>query len=734
MRKRPLCSLALIVICISCLADCRILLRADSGTKMPYSEKEVVSAEGEIYKREIKNHSCVLYLKDAQVRNKDISVENQTLLVYLKKEGQYQIGNRVSCVGKIQYFQIPRNKGQFNEKQFYQILGIDCKIRDADCKITNRSCLVLKEWLASAKDSFSRQLSKIFREEDASVLQAMTVGDKHNLSEETRARYQSAGIIHIISISGLHVSMIGMGLFVLFRKTGRGYFFSGAVSSAILLLFGLLTGFGVSTVRAVLMFLAAMGAQILGRTYDLLSALALAAILILISQPLYLLHSGFLLSFGAVLGICVAGGVLTEVFSGAAVWQKTLLTSLAVQFTTLPVLLYFYYQYALYSVLVNLIVLPFMAFVLFSGIAGGISSYLSYSAGVFLGGAGHFILVFYSILCQWIQRIPYSNLILGQPSLLQIFIYLFLLFGTLALMKEKKRKRYLFLLLILPCMFVIKFPYDLRITFLDVGQGDGILMETPSGNHYLIDGGSSDVSKVGTYRILPALKAYGVSSLQYAFISHADSDHISGVMELIEQSGRNGVRLECLVLSDLAGEDENVSALIKLAEEHQVRVAYMGRGDLLRDGALTLRCLYPPKKIHTEDRNASSMVLQLDYQRFRMLFTGDMEETAESALLKSGSLTRCHVLKAAHHGSKFSNCQAVLETVSPRICVISCGIENRYGHPHEDFLQRLNEVSCVSYQTPECGAVEISVKRSEYTVKWFLDSRLLFKGESYKIE
>lgn len=735
MRKRPLCCLALLVLCIACLADCRMLMRrTDSGGQPPYREKELVSAVGEVYKREVKNHSFVIYLKNAQVKSRELQIKNQTLIVFLKEEKQYQIGNLVSCVGKIQNFQIPTNKGQFNERQYYQILGIDAKIKEADCEIIDKRCLVLKECLASAKESFSRQLAKIYKEEDAAVLQAMTVGDKSHLSAEIRRQYQSAGIIHIISISGLHVSLIGMGLFTLLRRTGCGYFSAGSIASAVLLLFGALTGFGVSTVRAVLMFLVSMGAQILGRTYDLLSALSLAAILILVQQPLYLLHSGFLLSFSAVLGIGAAGAVLTEVFSDALPWQKALLVSLAIQLTTFPVLLYFYFEYALYSVLVNLLVLPLMAFVLFSGMAGGAVSYFSHSAGIFLGGTGHYILVLYGGLCERVQNLPLSNLILGRPSLLRMLLYYSVLTGLLVWLKARRRKNGIFLFLLLPAILLLKFSQPLRITILDVGQGDGILVEAPYGNCYLIDGGSSDVSKAGTYRILPALKAAGVSRLSYAFISHADSDHISGIKELIEQSGANGVLLECLVLSDTEGEDENVSALEKLAEENQVKVSYLKQGDQVKDGALTMSCLYPPAKIQTEDRNASSMVLRLEYQGFRMLFTGDIEETGEKALLESGNLKPCHVLKAAHHGSRFSNCQRLLEEVSPEVCVISCGTDNRYGHPHEEFLKRLEDISCVFYQTPKYGAVEITVRKSEYTVKGFLDSRLLFKGESYKIE
>lgn len=735
MRKRPLCCLALLVLCIACLADCRMLMRrTDSGGQPPYREKELVSAVGEVYKREVKNHSFVIYLKNAQVKSRELQIKNQTLIVFLKEEKQYQIGNLVSCVGKIQNFQIPTNKGQFNERQYYQILGIDAKIKEADCEIIDKRCLVLKECLAFAKESFSRQLAKIYKEEDAAVLQAMTVGDKSHLSAETRRQYQSAGIIHIISISGLHVSLIGMGLFTLLRRTGCGYFSAGSIASAALLLFGVLTGFGVSTVRAVLMFLVSMGAQILGRTYDLLSALSLAAILILVQQPLYLLHSGFLLSFSAVLGIGAAGAVLTEVFSDALPWQKALLVSLAIQLTTFPVLLYFYFEYALYSVLVNLLVLPLMAFVLFSGMAGGAVSYFSHSAGIFLGGTGHYILVLYGGLCERVQKLPLSNLILGRPSLLRMLLYYSVLTGLLVWLKARRRKNGIFLFLLLPAILLLKFSQPLRITILDVGQGDGILVEAPYGNCYLIDGGSSDVSKAGTYRILPALKAAGVSRLSYAFISHADSDHISGIKELIEQSGANGVLLECLVLSDTEGEDENVSALEKLAEENQVKVSYLKQGDQVKDGALTMSCLYPPAKIQTEDRNASSMVLRLEYQGFRMLFTGDIEETGEKALLESGNLKPCHVLKAAHHGSRFSNCQRLLEEVSPEVCVISCGTDNRYGHPHEEFLKRLEDISCVFYQTPKYGAVEITVRKSEYTVKGFLDSRLLFKGESYKIE
>jgi len=204
----------------------------------------------------------------------------------------------------------------------------------------------------------------------------------------------------------------------------------------------------------------------------------------------------------------------------------------------------------------------------------------------------------------------------------------------------------------------------------------------PGGKNCLIDGGSSDVSSVGAYRIEPYLLYCGIRNIDYAFVSHGDEDHISGIRELL-QDQKLGIGIRTLVLPAEKYWDEK-----------------------LKEQKMSLRCI-GPEMVLSESGNAASMVLQAEYGNFSMLLTGDVEGAGEKQLVKSGRLGKCRILKAAHHGSKNSGTEEFLDAVEPQIVLISAGRGNRYGHPHEETLERLKSRNCQVYSTQQCGAVTI---------------------------
>ena len=249
----------------------------------------------------------------------------------------------------------------------------------------------------------------------------------------------------------------------------------------------------------------------------------------------------------------------------------------------------------------------------------------------------------------------------------------------------------------------------LTVTFLDVGQGDGICLQTRQGV-ILSDCGSSDQKNLGEYRLEPFLKSRGIGAVDYAIVSHGDQDHISGISWLLEQE--DGVFIRKLILPAAGKEDEACVRLAKQAALRGCQVFWMGRGDCLRMGNLSLTCLYPdgleagaPPET---DRNEHSLVLWLDYGSFDMVFTGDMSQKGEQAILENrGVREQAEVLKAAHHGSRFSSSEEWLDALSPGQAVISCGEKNRYGHPHAEVLERLRKRGITVYETRSCGAVEL---------------------------
>ena len=265
---------------------------------------------------------------------------------------------------------------------------------------------------------------------------------------------------------------------------------------------------------------------------------------------------------------------------------------------------------------------------------------------------------------------------------------------------------------------------ELQAVMLDVGQGDGLYIRTPSGRHYLIDGGSTDVSKVGTYRIEPFLKSRGVRELDYVFISHGDADHINGVEELLENQTM-GIRIRTLVLPDEQVLDEVLLELAKKAEGYGTKAVTIRKGQQVQDGGMTLTCLAPAEDYGGEIGNASSMVLALKYQKFDMLFTGDVEGDGEYALTESGLLQKYDILKVAHHGSKNSTSDAFLEEADPAVGFISAGRNNRYSHPHQETLERLRQLGCRLFSTQDCGAVTVKTDGSRVDMEGYLGTILL---------
>lgn len=263
------------------------------------------------------------------------------------------------------------------------------------------------------------------------------------------------------------------------------------------------------------------------------------------------------------------------------------------------------------------------------------------------------------------------------------------------------------ILLTLVCFFIIiyhpKHPFE--ITFLDVGQGDGIYICDGDGTHFFIDGGSSDTKEVGGRRILPFLKSNGIRNIDYWFVTHADSDHISGLLEILE--GR--YKITYLILPKAMPKDESYEKLVALANKKNTEVLYMEAGNFIKTKTLQWKCVYP-ENIEMDDRNDASLVLELEKDSFRALFTGDISSEVEEVLVEQGVLQDVSLYKSAHHGSKYSNSMEFLQVIQPEIAIISCGEDNSYGHPHEETLERLESVDCEIYTTASRGKITIKIE------------------------
>lgn len=615
------------------------------------------------------------------------------------------IGSRVELSGEYKNFSYATNLGQFDEKEYRKSFGFCMKFVSKKVQMISLGKSKFGQELAALRERLASIYQKLLPEQEAGIILAMLLGEKGFLDNKIKQLYQIGGISHILAISGLHLSLLGMGLFHLIRKLRCNIKFASLLSLGILFLYGYLTGFGVSTKRAFLMIVLSLLASVLGYTNDLPSSLSLSAIIILWKRPMLLFQAGFLLSFGAVVGI-VLFSPLINLLQNKNKFLNLICISGAVQLMTLPIILHFFYEFPVYSIILNLIVLPLLSFLAITATLAGLIGSVSIFFATWIIGSSYTILKGYEGLCYLITKFPFPVLTLGKMPVITMISYYIILFGSVFLCYRKKKRGFLSLLLFLFIPICFTKREGLTITFLDVGQGDCTFIEDKDGTTLLIDGGSLSEKQVGTYRILPFLKAKGVGKVDYALLSHADLDHTNGILELLNEG-----KIKCLILPDTKDTKEVFADMISLAEKKECTILFFGEGSKLKKTSWTIQCLAPKKgEIKSATENDSSMVLRLDYGNVTFWFMADIEKEGEKQLEKQLTIqekSEISILKVAHHGSKYSTTKEILNQIQPQFSVISCAKKNSYHHPHPELLKRLSEANSQIYQTPNSGAITI---------------------------
>lgn len=723
MKTRPLCFVYLLFIL---LQSVMLLMKGgDSLSEIPasslfYERKEqTLLVQGQVYKKTNNSNYQVLYLKNN-------SVNDERLLIYDKYFTDVPIGKYILIRGKLGFFEQARNPGNFDQALYYARQNIYGMVWCEEFLEVSGEENLLLEGLYRLKTAWKSNLVNCIGEKNGGILAAMILGEKSEMDSDVKELYQNNGISHILAISGLHISFIGLGIYRLFRKTGLGYLPAGVLAMGVLTLYVLMIGFSVSAVRAYIMLLLKIGADITGRVYDMLTAALLGAALSVGYQPLYLTDGGFYMSYGAILGIAIVLPALQQCFPCRRKWLSGCYASISINLMLFPITLWFFYVFPTYSFLLNMLVLPLTGSVLGLGIIGSILILCAPLVGELCLKTCSLILEYYESICRFGNKLPFARLVLGQPEIWKIILYYVVLVGILLVVhyyrkrsvrKWSERRKWcrcvwLALGVVIGLMAYRPSGY-LDITMLDVGQGDGIYLRGPKGTTYFIDGGSSDVSDLGKYRIEPFLESQGTGTLDYVFLSHGDMDHYSGIEEMLGRQGV-GIQVKCLVLPCNYGSDDDLVELARCAKDVGVTVLVIEEGDILQEGELTITCLQPAEDDTELTGNAGSMVLELEYKNFSMLCTGDVEGEGEDILLQKLKGKDYDVLKVAHHGSKYSTSETFLKLCMPEIALVSAGEENRYGHPHEELLERLDNADCKIYNTQKNGAIMLETDGNLY--------------------
>ena len=735
LMRRPLFMECLCLVIV--LAIGRILTGADTGDAgvLP-PDGSPVRITGRIDTRT----SETIILKSISIIQNDLkysySGKLQCELTNTQEVQSLRLGQHIVLEGFFSHFDAATNHGEFDVRAYSAGKGIGGRVRKAQVLAAEEDYSFLREKLFAFRRRLHDRLAKVFPEKEASVMQTLLLGEKKELDEEVKALYQRNGIAHILSISGLHITLLGMGCYRLLKRLGAPVRVAAAGGAMTLLLYGMMVGMSVSASRAIGMYLLQMLGIFVGRTYDMLTGVGLLAALLVLQQSERLGDVSFLMSFGAVLGICLltpvfagdgrednvgvetASGVVaglltvTDILGDSAYernkyregWRKVVYerlwrmvsalksgfaASAGVILFTLPIQLWFFYEIPVYSVLLNLLVLPFMSVVM----AGGI---LSLIPGLGIAGTVDcLILWWYEWICERFGELPGAVWCVGRPAKWQMIVYysgLFvLIIGRNYAEKWKRQRLYAayvaennhgdghraererqrretrgvddsgrgrkresnrkkmqhsdryseicttrwrhvlanfwytwqgvmtyrsgvmcrivaaMILVLIVGLLTGNFDRGSRVTFLDVGQGDGIVVETGQGA-YLFDCGSTSRRKIGEYVLKPYLKSRGIQSLRGVFVSHPDEDHMNGILELLENGGEWGITVEQMFLPAIteAERRETFEKLLVAAEYAGVPVSYIKCGDEIRDSRLRLRCLHPEENTTLADANAYS--------------------------------------------------------------------------------------------------------------------------------
>lgn len=688
----------------------------------------------------------------------EIFGKNASALCYLQEdEALPRAGSYVRVFGEVLPFLQATNPGEFDAAAYYRRKDCLFALRKTKITVQTKTYGRLEEFLSQLRYESEVLFRKLLGEKNGATASAMVLGRKKGMDSEVKALYQGAGISHLLAISGLHLSLIGAGLFGLLKKVRLPVALSAGISTWILIVYAQLTGMGISTRRALVMFLLFLAAGLLKRTPDLPTSLAVAALLLLVPKPQRILDAGFQLSFSAVIGIAVMIPVLQDgwedaapslrVTDGVAGWniartaivracrllRKNILAGLGITMTMLPFLLIHFYEWSPWSVFLNLAVIPLMGILLPCLIGLQLVARLTALAHCLelpqhlLCTAIEAIFSCYEQLCRFTTALPGSILHTGYPTWQTLTAYTI---GLIALAVSGKKLRPHLRLAAAVCLmgiFLIRLPGELNVTMLDVGQGECVGIETREHHVYLVDAGSTSKKKTGQYQIIPWLKYIGTRSVEGIFITHWDEDHISAVGELLEWSKSSRVKIRRIFLPDVALKDEVLETLLQQIEEAEVSVEYLSAGEHMTDGALQISCLHPYAKKVPEDRNDASLVLRLSQGDFQMLLTGDLEKSGEDWLVEQArpatqNPLRCTILDAGHHGASNATGEALLDLAQPGVVLISCGKNNRYGHPAPETLQRLEERGIRWYSTAEVGAIQVQVGKKKVKIKQYIQN------------
>jgi len=650
-----------------------------------------------------------------------------------------EAGQTIQVQGQLHPPERPTNPGFFDYRSYLRSRGysasMSCFVPDLVKTIEPKSVRpadLFQRGMAGIRKAGGELFTEQLGPERAALLRSMLFGESHLLPDKTRDTVVRTGLAHMFSVSGLHAGLIAAVVFGLLRLFGAPWRSTWILTTVLVWAYVALIGFRAPAVRAACAVSVLSFGNVIKRETDDFNVISAAALCVLLYDFRNLWRVDFQLSYVCLFAIIILKPSFLPMLRFRiedlppsrrrwAFFYNTYIATpiflaLASQIGLLPLLAFYFHQISLVSVFSNALILPFGCFGVASGFLLFVFGFLAEPLALVLGAACGLCIWVFEGLAMWLGSLRGSAFCIStMPWWAVGGYYVLLLSGcyvrSIAAPGEREKAgarlpiHLAGMALIVVCVMALGFGRgELMVRLLDVGQGDAIYVEFPTGENLLIDGGTSVMSDRGETVIVPYLRSRGIGQLSAVAATHPDADHVGGLASVIEE-----IPVGMIIRGPGESQTESYQDFITAVEESGAQCIELGRGDVVRGfpGA-TLRALNPGEEdAQFLDSNDSSLVLRLDYGSVSILFAADAEKFAEQRMLRSGAPLDCDLMTAGHHGSRTSNSDSFLDAVTPEIVLISCGRNNRYGHPHPETLARFQHQDATIYRTDQHGSVAI---------------------------
>ena len=628
------------------------------------------------------------------------NIDNKSFLIYIPKRfDTFKIGQIIRIKATFSEPAKQRNYGGLDYDLYLKTKKIwgSFKVEEVSF-IGNNNSLKYKVLMLvnSIRNNIKNVIQKNLSKQNSGLLMGLLIGDKSNIEKDVLEKYRDVSLSHILAISGAHFSYIIFFLQGALKKLKRKRL-SQVFLLIIIIFFILITGATPSVIRAGIMCIMSILASMLKRENDFWTSLALSLLIQIIYNPYVIFNVGLILSYLGVIGIIVFYEKIKPFIK-----IKSISVCISANIMIIPIIMYCFntlsFSFFISNFFVSILLGPII-------IIGFISTIIQIKP-IFI--ILEIVLNILNSIVNFCKTLPLSNLVVTTPSIISILLFYLVLYYL-----AKKRKKLIIIFLIISIISNINFQKfnknELLINFIDVNQGDSCLVRFGTKSLMVDTGGSTDSNyDIGKNVTLPYLLDRKITKLDYVLITHYDADHCQGLMYILEK-----IKVKNIIMCRQPEETQYYKEVLVKAQENKINIMYVKSGDILNIDKLKIIVIHPQNNYISENvLNNNSIVFKLEYNSFSMLFTGDIEEKAEREILRQNYNLKSTILKVAHHGSKSSSIKEFIEAVNPRIALIGVGKNNKFGHPNEDVIERLEEQGTKIYRTDLDGEVSISVNNN----------------------